>query len=320
MKLNFTQGLVRFQKELNGNTPKFIQVNSDNSGYIDLVCSPDPTVIVFAHKHKNYIIEEHVSVERAWGPLPPTGQTQHLFWDINFTTGELSRGFTLLTPAISSHAPPNPNNDQHWFDTNQKTMFVWNGSKWIERIRVFAGIYDSSAILAPRGQGTQAGLNNLNIDAGNILTGAGGNPLRDIDGSFLTTESELQVSRVSSENIRFDSLVKYCQATESVPKFHLVSYVGLKEVALASYLRADRQVAGAVREHLYPGETGRVITSGPLRNDAWNFAPSDIGKPLFCGPSGQITLAVPPTGIVQQIGMVTDPDEINLWIHTPIVL
>lgn len=320
MKLNFTQGIVRYQKELNGNMPKFLQVNSNNSGYIDLVVAPDPTIVVFAHRNKNYIIEEKYGIEEAWGPFPALGQTQYLYWDINFATGELTRGFTLLPCAISTHAPPTPQNDQHWFDTSRKTMFVYVQNKWVEKIRVFAGVYDQSAILAMKPVGTQVGLSDISVFAGNIILGSSNSPLRDVDGTFLTTESELVVARTSSENVRFDAISHYCQATESIPKFHLVSFVGVKQVVLASYLRADRQVSGLVREHLYPGEVGHVISSGPVKNDAWSWSPSDIGKPVFCGPSGQITRTVPPAGVVQQVGIISDTDEIHMWLMPPIIL
>ncbi len=320
MRLNFTQGIVRCQKDLTGNQSKFLQINSDNDGYIDLVVAPDPTIVVFSHRNKNYLIEETIGVEKAWGPFPATGQTQFLYWDINFASGAVTRGWTTVAPSISTVAPASPVNDQHWFNTSSKSMFVWKNNKWVEVIRVFAGIYDQAAVLAPKQVGTQVGLNNIDVSAGNLMLSSNGSPLRDSDGSFLTTESELVISHTSSENVRFDAVQQYCQASESIPKFYLVSYTGIKTVSLASYLRVDRQVNGLVREHLYAGETGNVITSGKVKNDAWSWDAADIGKPLFCGPSGQITRNVPPTGVCQQVGTIVDTDEIYLWILSPIIL
>lgn len=320
MQLTFTQGIVRYQKDLAGNQATFLQVNPDNNGYIDLNVSPDPTIIVFAHKDKNYLVEENQSVERAWGPFPALGQTQYLYWDLNYANGSLGRGYTILQPTSGPIAPVNPVIDQHWFNTTNKTMFVWLNNKWQEKIRVFAGTYDQNAVLGKRPIGSHVGLNNLSITAGNIMLGSGGRPLRDTDGSFLTTETEMVVARTSSENVKFDAISHYCQATESIPKFYLVSFDGNKRVALASYLRTDRQVNGIVREHLYSGEVGHVIGSGKIKNDLWNWPDTDIGKPLFCGPSGQVTRNVPPTGVCQQIGMVLDRDEIFLWIMSPVIL
>jgi hypothetical protein len=320
MQLTFTQGIVRFQKDLAGNQPKFIQVNPDNDGFIDLVVTPDPTIVVFAHKDKNYIIEETQSVEKAWGPMSAHGQTQYLYWDINYSNGSLTRKFTIVPPTVGPVAPTSPVNDQHWFDPTQKLMFVWLNGKWQEKIRVFAGVYDQNAVLGKRPIGSQAGLINLTINAGNIMLGTGGHPLRDTDGSFLTTETEMVVTRTSSENVKFDTVANYCAATESIPKFYLISFVGQKQVALASYLRADRQVNGIVREHLYPGEVGNIISSGKIKNELWTWDVADIGKPLFCGPSGQVTLNVPPTGVCQQIGTILDTDEISLWIMSPVIL
>jgi hypothetical protein len=320
MQLTFTQGIVRYQKDLGGNQATFIQVNPDNDGFIDLVVSPDPTIIVFAHKDKNYLVEETQSVERAWGPFPAHGQSQYLYWDLNYANGSLGRGYTILQPIAGPIAPANPITDQHWFDTVNKTMFVWLNNKWQEKIRVFAGTYDTNAVLGKRPIGSHVGLNNISVSAGNVMLGSGGRPLRDTDGSFLTTETEMVVARTSSENVKFDAISHYCQATESIPKFYLVSFDGHKKVALASYLRADRQVNGVVREHLYSGEVGHVISSGKIKNELWNWPDTDIGKPLFCGPSGQITRNVPPTGVCQQIGTVLDIDEIFLWIMSPVIL
>lgn len=320
MKLTFTQGIVRFQKDLSGNQPKFLQVNTGNSGYVDIMANPDPTIIVFAHKDKNYVTEEQQSIEEAWGPFPATGQTQYLYWDLNFSNASLYRGFTTVLPFTGPTAPANPVADQHWFDVPNRTMKVWQGGKWQERIRVFAAVYDQNAVLASKPIGSQVGLNNINVNAGNIMLGSGGRPLRDTDGTFLTTETELVVARTSSENVRFDAIAHYCQAVESIPKFHLVSFTPGRKLVLASYLQVDRQVTGMVREHLYPSEVGHIITSGKVKNDQWNWAPADVGKPLFCGPSGQVTRSVPPTGVVQQIGTITDIDEIFLWIMTPVIL
>ena len=319
MRLDFTHGIVKCQKDLSGNVSKFLQVNNNDGGYIDLVVAPDATIIVFAHKNKNYLVEENQSIEKAWGPFQAFGQTQFLFWDINFASGALSRGYTTLSPVISSGAPNNPANDQHWFDTSVKCMKVWNGSKWLEKIRVFAGIYDQSAVLAAKPTGTQVGLKRYEVFAGNIILGTNGSPLRDTDGTFVTTETELVVARTSSENIKFDAVLIYKQSRESIPKFHLVSYSGPDSIRLASYLNLDRQVNGIVREHLYNGETGHVITNGSIKNDEWSFAPNMVGRPLFCGPSGQVTLSVPPTGVVQQIGIVADIDTIHFWPMLPIV-
>ena len=320
MRLDFTQGLVRYQKELNGNLPKFLQINNNNDGYVDLVAYPDPTIIVFAHRSKNYIIEENQSIEQAWGPFPAHGESQFLFWDINFASGELTRGWTKLTPVISTQAPPNPAQDQHWFDTANRVMNVWNGHKWTEKIRVFAGIYDQTAVLAAKMVGTQVGLKDIVVFAGHIILGTNGSPLRDVDGTFLTTETELIVARNSSTNVKFEAISAFAQASESIPKFHLVSYTGIKTLALASYLQADRQVNGIVREHLYQGEVGHVVTSGPIKNDAWAWNPADIGKPVFCGPTGQVTRSVPPAGVVQQVGIISDVDEIYMWLMPPVVL
>jgi hypothetical protein len=68
------------------------------------------------------------------------------------------------------------------------------------------------------------------------------------------------------------------------------------------------------------GEVGNVISNGLVRNEQWNFLPSQVNMPLFCGQNGEVTLTPPPVGMLQEIGYVYDADTIYLRIQLPIIL
>lgn len=319
MELNFRQGILKRQSDLT-NTPIFIQKSSLDGRYLDLVVSPDPTIFTVAHYTANYLIEETRTVLKAWGPMEPTGDTQYLYWDVSLLDASLTRGFTLIPPIISSAEPTLPKEDQHWFDTNAMVMKVFLYGKWQVKLRVFAAIYDRNATIIAHPIGSQINVNTGSHFAGNIVLGKSNKPLRDSDGTFVTSESNLIIARTSAEAVKFDSVLAFAEAVEFIPNFSLVSILAHRKVALASFLRTDRQIHGAVITDLYPGEVGQLISNGLIRNEQWSFTEQQVGKPLFCGPAGEITLTPPISGILQQVGFVYDVDAIFLNLFTPVVL
>ena len=319
MQLTFRHGILRRQTDIL-NTPTFLRKSSPAGNYIDLIVSPDPTVFVISHGESNYLIEESKTVIQAWGPFPALGQTQYLFWDVSLLDGSITRGFTLLPLMVTGNTPPTPAIDQHWFDLNDMVMKVWNGSKWTIKLRLFAATYDSNAIILPFPIGTQVGITNVENKAGNIMLARDNKPLRNSVGEFVTTESSLTISHTSAESVKFETAVIHASATEYIPKFSLVSFIGPRQMALASSANVNRQISGIVLEDFYTGEVGITVPSGIVRNDQWSFTPSQIGKPIFCSTTGEVTLVPPTFGICQIAGQVHDIDTIYMNILAPIIL
>ena len=319
MELNFRQGILKRQSDVS-NTPIFIQKSSLDGRYLDLIVSPDPTVFAVSHFSANYLVEETRTVVKGWGPMEPTGETQYLYWDISLLDASLTRGFTVIPPITSSAEPTNPQNDQHWFDTTENVIRVFLNGKWQVKLRVFAAIYDRNANIIPYPIGTQVNINNGHFAAGNIVLGKNNKPLRDSDGTFVTSESNLIIARTSAEAVKFDSVLAFAEAVENIPNFSLVSILPHRKVALASFLRTDRQVHGAVVNDLSPGEVGQLVSNGLIRNEQWNFTEQQVGKPLFCGAAGEFTLVPPISGILQQVGFVYDHDAVFLNLFAPVVL
>lgn len=347
MKISFRQGIVRCKMAPSSGGPTssptllFIQP-SGNGTTIDLFASQqEPTIVSFAHYGANYIADETKNVVSAWGggveqvpgaakdiknsPLSASG-VQYLYWDIDLATGAVRRGWTDKGLIITAVEPVNPLDDQHWFDLSSNRMRVWRQTQstghWLDKIRTFAGVYTSSGSIQPFTPsiiGSQVGITG-EFSAGNLLLGSNNKPLRQADGTFVTTESDLIVQQTSGQNIKLDSAVVFAQAGEEIPKFSVVHFRADRRLGLASHLNASTFVSGVVVEDLNENTTGQVITSGAIRNDQWNWPESAINKPLFCSASGNITLTPPTVGISQQIGFVYDKDAIYLNLFPPVRL
>lgn len=316
MKLTFRQGIARHQTDVSGN-PTFLQRSGASGQFIDLVVSPTPVVLAFAHRDGTYVVEELKTVPSAWGPIP--SNTVYLYWDVNLLTGALTRGITQLPPVYTSAAPPSPAPDQHWFDTVENIFRVWNGNKWQEKVRVFAGHVTSGAIIHAKQVGSQAGLVG-DFEGGNIVLDSYGMPLRQSNGTFVTTASALNVVNLGTITARLDAAIMNGMADEELPKFSLVQLRPGRRLVLARSTDYRTRISGMVVEDLYEGEVGRVISTGVVRWQDWNWPESSMNRPLFCGPTGEVTLAAPQSGVVQQIGFVYDKDSIFLDIKQVIVL
>ena len=317
MKLNFRQGIARYQTDVLA-TPTFLQKSAGAGNFVDLLVSPDPTVIVFAHRSANYVVEETRSVANAWGPFSGS-TTVYLYWDINLVTGEISRGTTSLPPIYSGSAPSTPGSDQHWFDTNETVMRVWNGTKWVEKIRCFAAYLSSGTIIRPYALGTQAGIHQ-ECEGGNLVLDAYNKPLRQSDGSFITSVTSLIIVNNSSKKVKFETEVLSGMASEPIPMFSLVQMRAGRKIVLARSGDYMSRIAGIVLEDLHTNEPGYITTDGLVRNSAWNFPSSMVNRPIFCGANGEVTTTPPTTGVVQTAGFVFDTDSIYMNIFAPIVL
>ena len=318
MKLQFRQGIVQHQIDVAG-TATFVRKSGNGGNYIDLICDNAPLIFTIAHGTNNYLIQQTKTVTNAWGPFLTPNQTQYLYWDISMLNGSLTFGYTSINPTFGNNAPNNPAVDQHWFDSKTYMMKVWNGSKWIIKLRCFAATYNNSATLVPRTRGTQVAL-NVPCAAGFILKGKKGQLLKDGDGTFVTTESELLATYTSGENIRFEAMQMYAETTEFIPKFSAVSFVSPGKVKLANCLDVSKQVNGVMTEQYFIGEVGNIISYGLIINDQWNFANNQINKPVFINNAGEITITPPVAGVIQEIGYVYNNNTIYLNIQHPIIM
>jgi PKD repeat protein len=317
MKLDFRQGVVRYQSDATGN-PTFLQRSTGTGQFVDLIVSPTPCVLAFAHGDANYIIEELKTIQQAWGPIT-TPATRYLYWDVNLLTGILTRGMTMLPPIYGASAPVTPQLDQCWFDTNVNIFRVYTAQGWAERIRLFAGTVTSAAIIKPSKIGSQAGLTG-DCDGGNIVLDSFHKPLRESNGRFVTSVSNLSATNLGTVTSRLESTVVTVMANEEIPKNSLVQFHDGLKVVLARSTDLSTRIAGLIVEDLYEGDLAKLFTSGLVRSSDWAWPSDKINRPLFCGPTGQVTLSPPQQGVLQQIGFVQDAQSIFLNIKQVLVL
>ena len=317
MKLTFRQGIARYQTDVNGK-PIFLQFSAGSGSFIDLIVAPDPTMIVFAHKNANYIVEQIQTVTQAWGPFSGTSNF-YLYWDINLLTGALTRAYTLFPPIYAGSAPTSPAIDQHWFDLTCTTMRVWAGVKWVDTIRVFAGLLKNGAILIPYQIGTQAGINGA-FYGGNIILDVYNVPLRQSDGTFVTSSSALNIVNNSARTVRFESEVMEAMALEPVPMFSLVQVQPGRRVVLARSNNPWSRISGIVLDDLYINEVGNIVVDGLVRNANWAFPADSVNRPVFCGTNGEITITPPTAGVVQIAGFVYDTDAVYMDVQQAVIL
>lgn len=327
MKLPFRQGVVRHQVDIAGHAAHLTLSTPDNR-FIDFIANEEPTLITFTFGEAEFLVEENKTVQRAWGPFAPNGETVYLYWEIDMVSGELRRGHTPFPPVASATQPTYQRDGQHWFDLSERVMKVFDPrlGRYMPRLRVFAAVYERRNDLIPFAVGSQVGL-SVEVDSGFILFDEDGKPLRTSTGGFVTSTHAMLANANSfnqpnslAAGFRVeDNLILVTSAT-TIPKLHCVSLVGEKRVELASYRRTDRIVSGIVGEVLTPGEKGVMLTKGVLHDPNWNFPASHINKYLFCGLNGEVSMTPPPSGMSQVIGVLIDSDTVFFNPQPPIRL
>lgn len=322
MRVNFRQGIVKYKVDAIGGGADFLQFDP-STRTVSLVIGETPTLISFSHRDTNYLVEESIGISSAW-TLPD--ENAWLYWDVSLLTAALTRGYTIIKPLSSITAPEMPIIDQHWFDLSEMVMKVWDGSKWNEKIRVFAAHYHNGRII-PSQIGTQVGSSDVN-DAGYILLDPFQNPIRfkppgepnNWYGRFLTSESWLTVANRSSILSKIDSGNFPVVASEPIPKFSLVQMKPNRRIELARHTDHTTRVNGLIVEDMYPSDISDLFCHGLIANDDWNWPDDAINKALYCGAHGELTIEYPETGVYQQVGFVFDRNAIFIDIMPVIVL
>lgn len=311
---DFRHGIARRQEDGAGNPTYLIP----NGQYIDLIVSPDPVVFLIAQDDEDYFFTERVSVSQAWGPFT-AGITSWLYWDVDFITGEITRGFTNVNPIDSPSEPNSPAVDQHWFDMSHNVMKVWSGSSWIERLRVFACEYLNGAVIIHQPLGSQIGVNGVNIYAGAPIFDEDGKPVqkfrRDRRGKFITTETPLHAQFSRNANFRVEAAIVQAKAIENIPIHYAVAYYGYNEIGLARNTDSDRPAIGISAEPFITNQTRSFITKGYVQDNInWDWSAYSAGTPLFVGVTGELTPDPPQQWTLQQIAIVVD--AITVFVDT----
>ena len=272
--------------------------------------SVEPTIVTFADNEVDYLYTESASVAPAWNGPFPTGDDYHLYWDIDKTTGARTFDYTTVAPLFGDTRPTTPTIDQHFFDTVANKMLVWNGSTWVERLRVFAGVLTNGTTLSVNSAGSQVGITE-ETTAGHILFDQNDVALRHGD-FLLTTVTAVYATDNKLNYYKLEAKENRAEAVTHVPQFYAVSWQGPNRIGLASSANPTRGAAFALAlEEMNVGDVKRYVTDGIVTNNNWNFT-ADGGTALFVGKNGEVTTDVPQQFSLQRVGQIINATTIFL--------
>lgn len=287
MRITFRQGIIKAGAG-------FLTAASGN---VNLVVQPNvPVTVAVADLDTDYLINEYASVTSAWtGPFD-SGTTYWLYWDINVKTGVLTRGYTTLSPVTGATAPATPAGDQHWFDTTTNTHKVWNSTagRWIRVIRVFAAQLTGGAVLSsvsastPLFTGTQIG-STAEVAVGALVFDAENDPIKRTNGTFLTTQTSIRTSLVSSAQLKIGAVILEAEAQSSTTAYSVVVYTDFDKFVPATTYNISLGLYGIVEQAASVGENVAVVIQGVVQNDAWDWSALNPGDPLYVTGSGALT-------------------------------
>lgn len=315
MQISFRQGIVRYQSDVAGNPTFLRRTFQSGNTFVDLIVSPNPTLVAFADGTEDYLFEERETIPQAWGPFSDN-QDYWLYWDIDLQTAVRTFGATTLEPITSSREPFRPQQDQHFFDLRDFTQKVFIGRRFTRRIRVFAAKLENGRVLKPFGLGTQVNINSP-VRAGFILFDNDDDPVQKAGqfnrGKFLTTDSPLATQFTGAANFRLESLVITARSAQNLPAYTCVRLVDSQTIAAAAPAFFNTPAIGVLNQEATIGSINRIVTSGTLVDENFNFNLTP-GTPLFVGSNGLITPTPSQQFSIQQIGRIIGPKTILIEV------
>ncbi len=297
MQISFRQGILHAPNV-------FLSVNGTRVN-LDIPTNDYLSFTLADGNNSDYLITEKYSVPNAWiGPFNAS-QSYWLYWDINTVTGIKTYGQTIHEP-IEGAIAPTPVMDQHWYDTANNNMMVWNGTRWVRKLRVFAAkltansLFTSLSINSPSFIGTQVGsLSAVGRAAGFLVYDSlNGYPITKRDGTFFTTEDKVFTGITSSSQVKYNSIVVEATATVNIPKFTMVRFTDFNSIGIATNYLVDNGVYGIVEHSALVDEQVNVVLEGIIENSEWDWTLAGINAPLYVDVYGNLTSVAPPTPIV----------------------
>ncbi len=305
MKISFRQGIVSYPESTGGQA--FLQ--APTSATVNILTGTGVTTVAFAQRTADYLYVENNPVTAAWSGLP--GTEAWLYWDINPQTGVVSYGFTEVQPTSGPAQPGILVTDQHWFDTTTNATKVYDGTRFLEKIRVFAARIVGTTI-SPMGSnaskpfaGSQVGVNQTTY-AGQILYAQGLPVIISTPSTFsptsvnpfarnfifATTETEFLVGgNQAITNIRLESDVVTARAASNMAAYDVVKYSAFGVISPAGYNDTTSTTIGMIVDDVSISEVVTVVLQGTITNEAWNW--TTVGQELFILSNGNLTASDP---------------------------
>ena len=312
MQVNLRQGII---------------VPKDRARYLALVdnavnlLAGSSLKVIFAHGRATYLIEESGTTNSAWvGPFS-SSQSYWLYWDLSTETGLLSRGVTTVEPTFGEELPVSPVYDQHFFDKTDNYMKVWNGGRWVQKIRVFAGSIQHG-VLSIIGTGSQVDIygpitaNVIRFDT--LLT-----PIRreldDGNFEFLTVTGDTAIDTGQISNLKVGLSDLSLIASTDIPKNYAVILNDDGELSIASFDNIEKEAIGITEVDVIAGDKRQIITSGYVQNRGWSFSEPPL-TPIYVGVNGELTTTIPQFSSIQKMGYVVSPDTVFIKVSPQIII
>lgn len=319
MIITFRQGIISSQT-----TPEFLTyINNE----VNINATSDPTIITFASENNDYLFTESENIIGAWRNIPQNVDSW-LYWDIDTFSGVRTFGITTTNPfqynnGYGRNLPTSPPQDQHFFDMSVNKMKVYSGTRWIEKIRLFAAKILNGSVLQILPKGTQIGLNQTRT-AGHLLFDSQGNAIKSADrlgrGNFITTETYLNSQEDKNNSYKLESLQNLGKALEPIPKFYCISWKGPQQIGVATSTDIENKCIGIASRDIALNETSVFITDGFITNyNNWNFF-EPPGTSIWVGMRGEITTEIPKNWSMQEIGHVVSSDTVFIDIQPQILI
>lgn len=245
----------------------------------------------------------------------PPSTVYWLYWDIDLITADRSFGVTTNTPQFGNNFPSAPALDQHFFYIPTTTMYYWNGSAWVECLRVFAGSITNNAVNTVS-LGTQVNL-NASIDVGEIVFDVNGNPIKRFTSTgyeFLTTVNIAPPDNNNLVNVKINNLDINGISNSYIPKYYCVLSAGVDgngniEVVKASYFNNNYGAFALTSDNMSPGQVKQLIRNGFIQDPTFNWNTPTF-TPLFVGGDGELTLTPNGEFSIQKVGHIVNPSTI----------
>lgn len=189
--------------------------------------------------------------------------------------------FVNITPGVVGTSivtfPVAPVSGQHFFDTTEKKMYIFELGNWREVIRAFAAKVNNITF-TPLGSGfpstpfagTQVNILGT-VNAGRIIVDDDAEPIRRVNGEFFTTESDFFINGSPVNTIRLEANVLSATALTPIGAFQVVQLTDFGRIEIATYNDLQTTLIAMLMEALNTNETGTIITQGTITNPAWNF-------------------------------------------------
>lgn len=309
MKTNIRQGIV-YKPVL----PKMLY-NIDNK--INIRLNEDKLILTFAHGQRDYSVILTENIDAAW-VVDSISTNCWLYWEIDQGTGSLIYGVTYNEPLNYGRTlPASPVKGDHFFDRNDNKMKFFNGSKWVDKIRLFAAEI-KNGVINEYGVYSQVNLRGDN-NVGKILYDDNNKPIFDYVGKhkYFATSADSITTLNDLYNIGLDKLHLNVVAGESIPKYTSV-ILGEDNMVYAGSCNNDIPVLGLAAKTYAPGDQVHIISSGVIEDSiAWAWVQPTNTK-LFVGENGELTTELINEISSQIIGKIISPKAILINIQEKI--